>query len=173
MVDCLALRCVIAHISSVWPCDDMRWQRSRPTLADGTKPLYEPMLTDHQRFPMASTRKQFHKKFPWKLTLWYVYGLHLYNHCTPPRINELKSIALCISNDYQTRVKQILAYARVCWCKHVTPGPRFNIKMPSYQYRKSHCGDKTVVRSSYLHNGISYTGKMTYLYWIRAQNEKV
>ena len=31
------------------------------------------------------------------------------------------------------------------------PGPRFNIKMPSYQYRKSHCGDKTVVRSSYLH----------------------
>ena len=45
-------------------------------------------------------------------------------------------------------------------------GPRFNIKMSSYQYRKSHCGDKTVVRSSYLHNGISYTGKMSYLYWI-------
>ena len=37
--------------------------------------------------------------------------------------------------------------------------------MSSYQYRKSHCGDKTVVRSSYLHNGISYTGKMTSLYW--------
>ena len=42
---------------------------------------------------------------------------------------------------------------------HTRPGPRFNIKMISYQYRKSHCGDKTVVRSSYLHNGISYTGK--------------
>ena len=27
----------------------------------------------------------------------------------------------------------------------------------------------SVVRSSYLHNGISYTGKMTSLYWIRAQ----
>ena len=40
--------------------------------------------------------------------------------------------------------------------------------MSSYQYRKSHCGDKTVVRSSYLHNGISYTGKTTSLYWIRA-----
>ena len=39
------------------------------------------------------------------------------------------------------------------------PGPWFNIKMSSYQYRKSHCGDKTVVRSSYLHNGISYTGQ--------------
>ena len=48
------------------------------------------------------------------------------------------------------------------------PGPWFNIKMSSYQYRKSHCGDKTVVRSSYLHNGISYTGKMSSLYWIRA-----
>ena len=45
-------------------------------------------------------------------------------------------------------------------------GPWFNIKMPSYQYRKSHCGDKTVVRSSYLHNGISYTGKMVSFYWI-------
>ena len=42
-----------------------------------------------------------------------------------------------------------------------------DIKMSSYQYRKFHCGDKTVVRSSYLHNGISYTGKMTSLYWIR------
>ena len=39
---------------------------------------------------------------------------------------------------------------------------------PSYQYRKSHCGDKTVVRSSYLNSGISYTGEMTSLYWIRA-----
>ena len=45
------------------------------------------------------------------------------------------------------------------------PGPWFNIEMSSYQYRKSHCGDTTVVRSSYLHNGISYTGK-TSLYWI-------
>ena len=45
----------------------------------------------------------------------------------------------------------------------------FNINMLSYQYRKYHCGDKMVVRSSYLHNGISYTGKMTSLYGIRAQ----
>ena len=49
-----------------------------------------------------------------------------------------------------------------------TSGPRFNIKVTSYQYRKSHCEDKTVVRSSYLHSGISYTGKKTSLYWIRA-----
>ena len=48
-------------------------------------------------------------------------------------------------------------------------GPRFNIKMTSYWYRKSHCGDKTILRPSYLHNGISYTGKTTSLYWIGAQ----
>ena len=50
---------------------------------------------------------------------------------------------------------------------HITGG-RFNKKMSSYQYRKSHCGDKTILRPSYLHNGISYTDKMTFLYWIRA-----
>ena len=45
----------------------------------------------------------------------------------------------------------------------------FNKKMTSYQYRKSHCGDRTILRPSYLHNVISYTSKMTSLYWIRAQ----
>ena len=48
-------------------------------------------------------------------------------------------------------------------------GGWFNIKMASYQYRKSHCGDKTILRPSYLHNGISYTGKTTSLYWIGQQ----
>ena len=37
----------------------------------------------------------------------------------------------------------------------------------SYQYGKSHCGDKTILRPSYLYNGISYTCKMS-LYWTRA-----
>ena len=48
-------------------------------------------------------------------------------------------------------------------------GAWFNIKMPSYQHRKSHCGDKTILWPSYLFIGISYSGKMTSLYWIRAQ----
>ena len=51
----------------------------------------------------------------------------------------------------------------------IDPGGWFNIKMPSYRYRKFHCGDKTILRPSYLHNGIPYTGKMKSLYWIRAQ----
>ena len=38
--------------------------------------------------------------------------------------------------------------------------------MPSNQYRKSHCGDKMVIRLSYLHSGILYTGNMASLYWI-------
>ena len=49
-------------------------------------------------------------------------------------------------------------------------GPCFNIKMSSYQHRKSHCGNKTVVGSSYLHNGISYTGKTASFYWIQHRN---
>ena len=50
----------------------------------------------------------------------------------------------------------------------LSSGGWFNINMPSYQYRKSRCGDKTTLRPSYLHNGISYTGKMASLHWIRA-----
>ena len=38
------------------------------------------------------------------------------------------------------------------------------------QDMKSHCRDETILRPSYLHNGISYTGKMASLYWIGAQN---
>ena len=49
------------------------------------------------------------------------------------------------------------------------PGSHPNIKMSSYQYRKSDCRDKTILRPSYLHNGISNTGNMTSLYWIRVQ----
>ena len=52
------------------------------------------------------------------------------------------------------------------------PGSHFNIKMTSAQYRKSHCGDETILRPSFLHNGISYTGKTTSLYWIRLQSLK-
>ena len=49
------------------------------------------------------------------------------------------------------------------------PRPCFNIDMSSYQYRKSHCGDQTILQSSYLCIGISYTGKMAFLYWISPQ----
>ena len=41
-----------------------------------------------------------------------------------------------------------------------TTGGWFDIKMPSCQYRNSLCAD-TDIRPSYLHDGISYTGKIT------------
>ena len=59
-----------------------------------------------------------------------------------------------------------------CWWKwHKRWRGWFNIKMPPCQYRKSNYGDKTVLWPSYLHNGISYTWKMTSLYWPRAMLE--
>ena len=50
----------------------------------------------------------------------------------------------------------------------LSSGGWFNIKMSSCHLRNSHCGDKTVLWPCYLHNGISHTGKMISLYWIRA-----
>ena len=75
--------------------------------------------------------------------------------------------------------KQTFSTVPLGWChgsveashligySHVSsyPGGWFNKNMSSYQHRKFHCGDKTVVRSSYLHNGISYTGKMVSFLW--------
>ena len=72
-----------------------------------------------------------------------------------------------VIGDWQSAVKREsfhfphLPRSHLCW-----PGPQFNIKMSSYHYRKSHCGDKTAVRSSYLQRGISYNDKMTSLHWI-------
>ena len=56
------------------------------------------------------------------------------------------------------------------WQTKSIPWDLIQYKMTSYQYKKSRCGDKTVIRPSYLHNGISYTGKMSslYMYWIGA-----
>ena len=43
------------------------------------------------------------------------------------------------------------------WEMYTNTGIHYNIKMPSYQYKKSPCGDKTTIRLSYLHKGIFYT----------------
>ena len=87
-----------------------------------------------------------HNKMTVETMLWYGRSIHLEK---------------CHANLCETHIVTILRISR-------RPGPWFNIKMTSYQYRKSHCGDKTILRPSYLHNGISYTGKMSSLYWIRA-----
>ena len=75
----------------------------------------------------------------------------------------------CCLSCLQLRTNACCIYHELHILCEAQAGTRFNIKMISYQYRKSHCGDKTILRPSYLHNGISYTGKTTSLYWIRAQ----
>ena len=40
-------------------------------------------------------------------------------------------------------------------------GPWFSIKILSYQYSEPYCGDMMVIKLSYLHNEISYTGKIS------------
>ena len=78
-------------------------------------------------------------------------------------INSLiNSLQNCVNwpVSWNRNILEKLGQYHSCWW----PGPRFNIKMTSYQYRKSHCGDMTILRPSYLHNGISYTCKMTSLH---------
>ena len=87
---------------------------------------------------------------------------HMWYWCCSHMLPNVCTAFRCI-NDYcmsQRWCTQPQCSAVLWW-----HGPWFKIKMPSYQYRKSHCGAETVERSSYLHNGISYTGKMASLYW--------
>ena len=44
----------------------------------------------------------------------------------------------------------------------------FHIKFSCCWYKKSHCGDKTILRSFYVHNNVSIN-KAISLYWIRAE----
>ena len=87
--------------------------------------------------------------------------------CLSSLVNIVNVLHIFTEILYSESVSFVIKMARLRQQWGMSPGPRFNIKMTSYQYRKSHCGDKTVVWSSYLLIGISYTGKMTSLYWIR------
>ena len=54
---------------------------------------------------------------------------------------EVTAMAPCLAPTMNTMNKELIWPYQLWWC----PGPWFNIKMSSYQCRKSHCGDKTVV----------------------------
>ena len=132
-----------------WPVPDgERWRGDSPSEADAGWPTGI-MAESHPGNATADTNgERKHQS-----TRWGVMGVW--------------NLFICQSMD-QCIIKEWDVHA----CVHVElrSGPRFNIKMPSYQYRKSHCGDKTILRPSYLHSGISYTGKTTSLYWIGALN---
>ena len=55
-------------------------------------------------------------------------------------------------------IQQVINSLGLGYHVNMGSGPWLNIKMSSYQYKKSHCGDQTILRLSYLHNGIFYTG---------------
>ena len=72
------------HLNSLWPSDAIWRQRSGSTLAqvmaccpDGTKPLPEPMLTDHQWSPVTFILGQFHKRSLNNQSLKSVWKLHV------------------------------------------------------------------------------------------------
>ena len=83
--------------------------------------------------------------------------------------NQHKGYASSSSIYTRWNITECCEVLKSSWIYAKKPGGWFNIKISSYQYRKSHYGDKTILRPSYLHNGISYTGKTTSLYWIKAQ----
>ena len=107
----------------------------------------------------------------WTLCVWNLVKFQCHHQCEAV-IRSVTRIRL--NNVYHKRTiseltitwnKSVIGSLRSVMKKH---RGRFNIKMPSYHYREPHCGDKTILRPSYLHNRISYTGKMASLYWISA-----
>ena len=126
-------------------------ERSLRTLLSDTRSDYESLLDTFGTIPLLTSRLKY-------MTLEAVRSVRQENAAC------LHDMFHVNEAPYEMRWNKIIQPKM----KTTTPGGWINIKMPSYQYRKSHCGDKTVVRSSYLHNWISYTGKMTSLYWIGA-----
>ena len=115
-----------------------------------TKPLSRPVLA----YSQWDSSEHIRVKFPWiseGYQSWNAIGQCIIKWLPSPGLLELSSVGR--KDNCQMRTRALIQYK--------------DVMMISYQYRKSHCGDKTILRPS-LHNGISYTGKMTSLYWIRA-----
>ena len=127
---------------------------------------------------------------PLTVCIWPAYSfLHYSDVIMSKVVSQITSLTIVYSTVYSGAVRrkhQSSALLAFVWGIHRWPGNSphkgpvmrkmfpfddvimgcwFNISMFSYQYKKSHCGDKTIIRSSYLHNGISYAGKMTCSCW--------
>ena len=180
-INSLTLRLTDALL--LWP-NWVNFDSVNAILPGSTKPLPQSMLTNHQWWFFKITKlilkitylklisytpevnelipyRNMHATSQTAIVLWACRG-HL----------ESDQPTCLVTGNRLIHASDMLYMRKICLTHHhhclFVPWGWINIKMPSYQYRKSRCGDKTVVRSSYLHNGISYTGKMTSLYWIRA-----
>ena len=100
----------------------------------------------------------------------YIFIYLLFNLCIYSCMSNLKGCvtAMCWRHSWHaTTGVQWLQRVACTW--HDTVLHWFITKMLSCRYRKSHRGDKAVVRSSYLHDGISYTCETISFYWIEAR----
>ena len=100
--------------------------------------------------------KLFHEYLNWNV--WWFAANHQ-TYCLMIQKNFLWTLLVCMFF--------FVCFFVLSWSTEMmwTAGSWIVMKM-SNQYRKSHYGDKTILWPSYLHNGISYTGK-TSLYWIK------
>ena len=91
------------------------------------------------------TKKPPNAKFIFFILIWHfipssLFGLtKMYVMCVTDMVpSVVEGISLeAVGGDEMSRIPE-----DTCW----GPGPWFNIRMSSYQYRISHCGDKTVIR---------------------------
>ena len=84
-----------------------------------------------------------------------------------PRLNEKEASSCC----HTVHPSSLFDKDSVCYhlgvpCTRCGLGVKFNLKVLFYQYKKSHYGNKTIYRPSYLRNVIPYTGKTVSWYWI-------
>ena len=106
----------------------------------------------------------------WGISLQYLYIMSLCpaiefnnswkSYCGHIRVTYTTGVATCNPSFKYLHQRKYVPTSR--------PGGWFNIKLPSYRYKKSYSGDK-ILRPFYLHNVISHTDTMTSLYWIRVQ----
>ena len=83
-------------------------------------------------------------------------------------MSDWSNMSTTISWGFDNARDLTISYQIVWWIETLClmySGPWLNIQMMSCQYRKYHCGDKTILQPSYLHSRISYTRKMS-LYWM-------
>ena len=145
------------HIHSTW-CMKCQWVVKR-----------------HQRLSELRQIYQYFRYVPGQLKRSFTFNINghsktfdfIYLHYTQA-INNTVLVSLYACSDERACNLSCLYPIKISLAEFMQtpwPGPWFNITMSSNQYRKSHCGYKTVIRSSYLHNGISYTGMIKSLYW--------
>ena len=98
----------------------------------------------------------------WFEKAWYLF---MWCHCLGASMCNINPCAWGLHHCYQSNNISMGLSSHFCagW-----PGLWFNIKMSPYHYRKSHCVNKTAIRSFNLLDGISYADKMSSSYRIRA-----